>query len=520
MARTHGGYPAALNIVALAGVGASLDALLARPSCALLGGDDEPVVVAHSGGADSTALLALACRAGRPVHAVHIDHGLRAGSASEAASAVAAATRLGAATARSVRVAVATGGNVEERARDARHRALECARLDLGAATVLLGHTLDDQAETVLLAVLRGSSLPGLAGMPARRGAIARPLLDVRRSETHAVCAALDIEVIDDPTNHDRRLDRAWLRHELLPALSARRQRDVAPALARQAARIAEESDFLDRAAAAALLAAGDPPSARSLARLDRVILRRALRRFVGPPWIGGEAVDAAVAVVMGAAPCRRAAARPHAAPSRRPADGGAHAGAFRYRAGPVTEANPERGLLPDPHIARVVVSEAELRERVESLGKEITADYADRPPLLVGVLKGAFMFMADLARAIDLPVELDFMAVSSYGSATSSSGVVRIVKDLDVDLSGRHVLIVEDIIDSGLTLQYLRRYLAARGPASVEVCALLLKEGLQKVDPNLRYVGFAIPPEFVIGYGLDVDERYRNLPYVAQYRP
>ena len=173
-----------------------------------------------------------------------------------------------------------------------------------------------------------------------------------------------------------------------------------------------------------------------------------------------------------------------------------------------------------DPRVQRIVVSESDLAERVRALGKEITADYADDPPLLVGVLKGAFMFMADLARAIDLPVEFDFMAVSSYGSATSSSGVVRIVKDLDVDLSDRHVLIVEDIIDSGLTLQYLRRYLKARGPASVEVCALLLKEGLQKVDPDLKYVGFAIPPDFVIGYGLDVDERYRNLPYVAQYQP
>src|SRR3954447_15730650 len=175
---------------------------------------------------------------------------------------------------------------------------------------------------------------------------------------------------------------------------------------------------------------------------------------------------------------------------------------------------------MNDPDIGRVVVEEEELQQRIRELGKDLTSDYAGNPPLLVGVLKGAFMFMADLARAIDLPVEFDFMAVSSYGSATSSSGVVRIVKDLDVDLSGRHVLIVEDIIDSGLTLQYLRRYLAARGPASVEVCALLLKEGLQKVDPDLRYVGFSIPPEFVIGYGLDVEERYRNLPYVAQYQP
>ncbi len=166
----------------------------------------------------------------------------------------------------------------------------------------------------------------------------------------------------------------------------------------------------------------------------------------------------------------------------------------------------------------RVVVSEDELQGRVAALGKEITADYADRPPLLVGVLKGAFLFMSDLARCIDLPVELDFMAVSSYGSATKTSGVVRIIKDLDTDLTDRHVVIVEDIVDSGLTLAYLRKNLAARHPATLEVCSLLVKEGLQKVDPDLRYVGFRIPPVFGVGYGLDVDERYRNLPYVCEY--
>ena len=169
--------------------------------------------------------------------------------------------------------------------------------------------------------------------------------------------------------------------------------------------------------------------------------------------------------------------------------------------------------------IGRIVVDAEELQQRVGELGKEITSDYADRPPLLVGVLKGAFMFMSDLSRAIDLPVEFDFMAVSSYGSATRTSGVVRILKDLDLDLTGRHVVIVEDIVDSGLTLAYLRKNLAARHPASLEVCALLVKEGLQKVDPELRYVGFRIPPAFVVGYGLDVAERYRNLPYVAEYR-
>ncbi len=171
-----------------------------------------------------------------------------------------------------------------------------------------------------------------------------------------------------------------------------------------------------------------------------------------------------------------------------------------------------------DPDLGPVLIGADELQARVAELGLQITHDYAGRAPLLVGVLKGAFMFMSDLARAIRLPVEFDFMAVSSYGSSTKASGVVRIVKDLDLDLSGRHVLLVEDIVDSGLTLSYVRRNLVARGPASLEVCALLVKEGLQKSEPDFRYVGFRIPPQFVIGYGLDVAERYRNLPYVCTY--
>ena len=175
---------------------------------------------------------------------------------------------------------------------------------------------------------------------------------------------------------------------------------------------------------------------------------------------------------------------------------------------------------MNDPSIGRIVVEEVDLKQRIRELGKDLTSDYTANPPLLVGILKGAFMFMADLARAIDLPVEFDFMAVSSYGSSTKTSGVVRIVKDLDLDLAGRDVLIVEDIVDSGLTLSYLRRNLIARHPDSVEVCALLLKTGLQREPQDLRYVGFEIPPEFVVGYGLDVGERYRNLPYLCVYNP
>ena len=165
-----------------------------------------------------------------------------------------------------------------------------------------------------------------------------------------------------------------------------------------------------------------------------------------------------------------------------------------------------------------VLLSEQQLRERIGELGAEITRDYAGKEPLLVCVLKGAFVFMADLARAVDLPIEFDFMAVSSYGNATKTSGVVRIVKDLDIDLSGRDVIVVEDIIDSGLTLSYLRKNLRSRGPASLEVCALLVRSGRQAADLDLRYVGFEIPPDFVVGYGLDVAERYRNLPDIYRY--
>ena len=171
-----------------------------------------------------------------------------------------------------------------------------------------------------------------------------------------------------------------------------------------------------------------------------------------------------------------------------------------------------------DPAIGAVVVESSDINRRIKELGAEISADYVDQIPLLVGVLKGAAMFMSDLAREITRPVEFDYMSVSSYGSATRTSGVVRILKDLDGDLSDRDVIIVEDIVDSGLTLTYLRKYLAARNPRSLEVCTLLLKEGLQKTDLSLRYVGFRIPPDFVVGYGLDVNERYRNLESVHQY--
>jgi hypoxanthine phosphoribosyltransferase len=171
---------------------------------------------------------------------------------------------------------------------------------------------------------------------------------------------------------------------------------------------------------------------------------------------------------------------------------------------------------MRDASVGEILVQPDDLSRRVRELGEQISADYAGKDLLLVGVLKGAVFFLSDLMRHFRVPCEVDFMAVASYGSATDSSGVVRILKDLDAAIENRHVLIVEDIIDSGLTLQYLLRNLGAREPASVEVCALLTKPERRKVELKPRYVGFEIPNRFVVGYGLDHAERYRNLPYVA----
>lgn len=170
--------------------------------------------------------------------------------------------------------------------------------------------------------------------------------------------------------------------------------------------------------------------------------------------------------------------------------------------------------------VERVFISEEQITQRVAELGRQITEDYRGRDLMLVGVLKGAVMFMVDLARAINLPLAIDFMATSSYGASTQSSGVVRILKDLDRSIDGRNILIVEDIVDSGLTLAYLREILKDRNPASIRICALLDKRRARKANVHLDYVGFEIPDEFVVGYGLDYAEAYRNLPFVGVLKP
>ncbi|MGA2473938.1 MAG: hypoxanthine phosphoribosyltransferase [Acidimicrobiales bacterium] len=463
---------------------------------------------AVSGGADSLALLVLATSAGCEVTAIHVDHGLRAGSDAEAGVVAAAAAGLGARF-ESHRVSVPPGPNLEARARTARF-----AVLPEGVAT---GHTMDDQAETILVNLLRGAGSDGLAGMEP---GVRHPLLGLRRTETHAVCVAAGLVPVCDASNADPAFVRNRVRHELLPLCSDVAGRDPVPLLARQAGVLRDEVALMESLAADAL---PDPADARAVAQAPRPLARRALRRWLREAGGGGHPpslaeVDRTLAVAEGAAvgtelagglQVRRTGGR-----LRVEQPGGS---------GSVTPVTDEAGTgIPtwaESDVGPVLVDEARLATRVAELGAQITADYAGEPPLLVAVLKGAMLFMSDLCRAIALPVDVDFMAVSSYGSATKTSGVVRIVKDLDSELEGRHVLVVEDIIDSGLTLNYLRRYLKARQPESLEICALLVKEGEQRVSLDLRYIGFTIPPEFVVGYGLDVDERYRNLRGVHHYK-
>ncbi len=474
-----------------------------------------PLACAVSGGPDSLALLVLAVAARCEVTAIHVDHGLRVGSADEAGVVASAAAKLGARFVAET-VTVEPGPNLEARARAARFSALP--------ADVATGHTMDDQAETVLINLLRGAGADGLAGMaPGYR----HPLLGVRRCETRRLCRVAGLDPVDDPSNADPAFVRNRVRHELLPLCAEVAGRDPVPLLARQAGVLRDEVELLDALAAGTL---PDPSDARTVARTPRPVARRALRTWLRTASGPGTAhppslaeVDRVLDVATGKAvgtelsggrQVRRSKGRLRVVPGT---SGNLTA------VTPVTdEAGGPDDAVPswaEPDVGPLLVDEQQLATRVAELGAQITADYADEPPLLIAVLKGAMLFLSDLCRAIELPVDVDFMAVSSYGSATKTSGVVRIVKDLDSELEGRRVLVVEDIIDSGLTLNYLRRYLNARAPKSLDICALLVKEGEQRVEIPLRYVGFTIPPDFVVGYGLDVAERYRNLRGVHRYK-
>ncbi|MCK9920856.1 hypoxanthine phosphoribosyltransferase [Frankia sp. AgPm24] len=588
------------------------------------------VLAACSGGPDSWALAAAlafvaprrALRAGLLI----VDHGWDAGSATRAEQVAARGRDLGL---RPAEVLVAHTARSEGLARDARRVALLDAAARLGAGAVLLGHTLDDQAETVLLRLARGAGARSLGGMRPRLGLLRRPLLELRRADTRAACQALDLAFWDDPSNAERAFARARVRHSVLPLLEAELGPGITESLARGAELLRADADALDSAAAAvyATLAShgADENQARhdrphpdqagqvggtgrgqvtftvaALAALPTAIRGRLLRRAaleVGTSasalraehvwavedlvtrWRGQKPVPLPTGVlarrwddritltgprVPTTAPTgwnSAAAGWPSAAGWLPAADphppGNQHLPgtpdlsgdpdlsadqepAYPEEDDPVSQVatttaegeHPENGHPENGHpgsghpgsghpdIDEVLVSSSEIAVKIAELAARVDADYAGREILLVGVLKGAVMVMADLSRALHVPLTMEFMAVSSYGSSTSSSGVVRILKDLDRSIEGRDVLVVEDIIDSGLTLSWLLKNLRSRGPASLEVLALFRKPEAITVDVDVRYVGFDIPSAFVVGYGLDYSEYYRTLPFVGTLTP
>ncbi len=496
--------------------------------------------VALSGGPDSLALTAVAATI-LPTTALIVDHGLQSGSAAVAATAQRQAEYLGCVDAQVLCVQVGSDGGPEAAARNARYTALADARRD---RPVLLAHTLDDQAETVLLGLGRGSGARSIAGMRPYDPPWCRPLLGVRREVTHAVCAELGLNVWHDPHNTDRRFTRSRLRLEVLPLMEEVLGGGVAEALARTATALRGDTELIDSLIAQAMSVAATPERARhrgvdgaarpGASRCDPQLAARRRRdrvdRQADPR--GGHPGHRLARPGRGGRRLRIAQSAAGRRPQRRGLDVAPGTGLVRppLVSGPTTwhavlvaAESPE--LYPGD-IKSVLLDEEQIQTRIAELGAQIGVDYReraaadDRDLLLITVLKGAVMFVTDLARAIPLPTQFEFMAVSSYGSSTSSSGVVRILKDLDRDINDRDVLIVEDVVDSGLTLSWLLRNLATRHPHSLRVCTLLRKPDALRANTEIAYVGFDIPNEFVVGYGLDYDERYRDLPYIGTLDP
>ena len=494
-----------------------------------------------SGGRDSLALASALRRIeavlGVGLTLVHVDHRLRASSEEEAKRASELAGSLGL----EVRVCALAeppgethpGVGIEEAARRERYRVLFAEADVRGARAVATAHHQGDQAETVLLHLLRGGGVHGAAGMAAwspppihdisqeLQIALWRPLLHESRAEIDAYVARLRLTPIDDPSNADVWLRRNALRHEILPALEARFP-GAGAALARYADLAAEDDQVLEALATSALGETVDPGGRLIADRLNgqplalrRRIVRRWLWQSTGAGAFSAERTDAVIELARSAGGRRIEIGEGWTVRRQR--------GMLQTERGEGERVGEGRMSVDEPRaegVARVLIEDDAIRQRTGEMAQELDEEYRGDVPLLVGVLNGAVTFMTDLMRAMRIPLEIDFMAVSSYGAATESSGVVRILKDLDQEIEGRRVILVEDIVDSGLTLQYLRDVLERRNPHDLRVVALLKKEKPDAIEVQVDKIGFTIPNEFVIGYGLDYAGKYRNLPYVAVLDP
>lgn len=503
-----------------AGLASRFHARLRRSGC--LDGASS-VVVAASGGLDSMTLLHLLRYGGPapplPLHAAHVDHRMREESGADAAWLGEVCGDWGVAF--HLHAAPAPV-RTEAEGRELRYAFFAEVARELGpGAVVMTAHTADDQAETVLFRIARGSGPRGLGGIrPARSPSLVRPLLPFRRRDVEEYAAAYGVPRREDPSNLDPRWTRNRLRHEIIPALEA-----AVPGAA---------------SALVSLSGASRLESAALDALLDERIEALAAGPLAGPGFSFARAALAALPDPVLTVLVRRAAARLGGRPGR-----AATADLLRFTrespagrevtlAGGVTVAHeggsvhfrpagadgaPAAGAGPSRRgrrLPRVVYTAGDIRRRVRELGREIGDAYgADDDVLVLGLLKGSFIFVADLVREIPIPVHVDFLVAASYGRRMTSSGRVRLFHNRGTPIAGRNVILAEDVIDSGNTLRRVIPELLQRGPASLEICTLLHKR-LVRLQKDARWVGFEAPGDFLVGYGLDFDEDFRQLPYIG----
>ncbi|MBR1581123.1 MAG: hypoxanthine phosphoribosyltransferase [Selenomonadaceae bacterium] len=495
----------------------------------------EKIVVAVSGGADSIALADLLHRARQrfklELTIAHYEHGLRGADSIADADFVKQFARD-----RSIDCIIEHGDvqsyaaahhqSIETAARNLRHDFLERVRSRLDYDSIALAHHADDQAETILMRLIRGTGSTGLSAMSPRANRLIRPLLNFRKVELEDYCRRRNLQPRIDATNFDPIATRNKIRLELIPLLTTFNP-SIVETLCRLGSTAADDAQFIEEQARKIFPSAIKPSEIKTSTILDRsckmklsqavvkaqpVAVQRALIRMFLANELGSlEGIEFV-----------------HIEGVRRVITDGLKGVELPNHVRVNLSKkfiSIEKGLVhmksKEDYIERVLFTEEEIGARVAELGKQISEDYAeiDSPLLTVGILNGAAVFFTDLVRKISIPVQFDFMNVSSYDAGSHTSGKVNILKNLETDVRDRHILLIEDIIDSGTTMKYLLEYFRGKKAASVKICSLLNKPSRRKVEVSIDYCGFDIPDEFIVGYGLDFAQHYRNLPYLGVLR-